>query len=419
MPATKENKTLFLDDKNEILEYIEDKSLSMYEYIEKSDNKFSLWIKNICHSDLINKGKRNGSDKGIEDNLLYYLSVAEMNDIQKQNPNKVFESAKQSNIGLPKKFYEDLGIERLKRRNGKQKEQHQHICLNDFVNVLLVNDTLKYFEKKYTIKVLEKLKKEIKKFENIKKIELNNSIFTDIKLSQAIHGLGISDDKEFSNLRMNIFLNDTLLFLIEHKNNERKNLFVLFNKNPKFFSLVGITDESWVKYLETANRQAKNKIRSQNDNIAEEDEKSRKYQNSWKIKLAEEMKNYSITEGEVFCPLTMLRANFENFKMLFVASHIKRHADCKNNQESFDIDNGLLLSPNADALFDKYMITITENKEIKFSYLLENDAILKNTLLLNQPIFKIILNEKRMENLKYHREKFYELEEKRRGIKKI
>jgi hypothetical protein len=72
------------------------------------------------------------------------------------------------------------------------------------------------------------------------------------------------------------------------------------------------------------------------------------------------------------------------------------------------------LVANADALFDKFLITVSEDKELIFSFLIEDDYILKSRLLLNQSIFKNVLNEKRMNYLKFHREKFYLKEEERK-----
>lgn len=48
---------------------------------------------------------------------------------------------------------------------------------------------------------------------------------------------------------------------------------------------------------------------------------------------------------------------------LLKASHIKPWA-ISTNDERLDIDNGLLLSPNYDSLFDKFLISFTENGEL-------------------------------------------------------
>ena len=61
------------------------------------------------------------------------------------------------------------------------------------------------------------------------------------------------------------------------------------------------------------------------------------------------------------------------------------------------------------------MITISENKELVFSFLIDNDFELKSKLLLLQPIFKIILNDERMKYLEDHRRIFKEKEDKRKS----
>lgn len=410
------NLTIFLDNKTQIESFIQSRSPSMYKYVVSSKSHFTLWHKTLSHSDITGRGKRNGAKEGLERNLLYYLSVEEMEKIQLQFPDKLFESAKQSNIGLPAQFYSDLGVPRLRRRRGKQETQHTHIILNDYVDILLVNDTMEYFNQEYTKCVLKKLNKYDRLFSSKSDVFLNKeSPFTDIQITQAIHGLGTSEDKEFHKLRLTMFLNDTIMFLIEHTK-EKNKLFIMLEKNPRFFTLVGIADKAWQQYVEIHRRQEVARIEGKQVLRAEVDQKSRKLQSMWKSKLAKEMMTYTTEEGRVFCPFTGVSADFSTFSMLFVASHIKRHADCYNDRESFDINNGLLLSANADALFDKYMITISNTKELIFSFLLETDYSLRNNLLLNQPIFQLVLNEDRMKNLEEHRAKFYKKEEERKKL---
>ena len=62
----------------------------------------------------------------------------------------------------------------------------------------------------------------------------------------------------------------------------------------------------------------------------------------------------------------------------------------------------------------KYMITVNEDKELVFSFLLETDYVLRNKLLLNQPLFQLVLNDERMKNLEEHRKIFYQKEEERK-----
>ena len=68
---------------------------------------------------------------------------------------------------------------------------------------------------------------------------------------------------------------------------------------------------------------------------------------------------------------------------------------------------------NADALFDKHLITISDEGEIIFSELIKNDRVLINKLLLTQPVFKDILNAERLHYLEEHRKVFAEKEQRR------
>ena len=51
-------------------------------------------------------------------------------------------------------------------------------------------------------------------------------------MTEAIHGLGTADDEEFHKLRLSMFLNDTIIFLIEHCE-ERNKLFIMLEKKDK------------------------------------------------------------------------------------------------------------------------------------------------------------------------------------------
>jgi len=408
------NATIFLDDPKQIEMFIQSRSEKMYSYYKGSKSRFTLWSKTLTHSDLTNRGKRNGTREGLDKNYLYYLSVDEMEKIQEQFPDKPYESAKQSNIGMPVSFYVDLGIPRLERRKGKQESQHEHVRVNDYAEVLLVNDTLEYFTQDYTGRVLKRLSKYTRLFCSKNDVSINEkSDFTSIQLTEAIHGLGTAEDEEFHKLRLSMFLNDTIIFIIEH-GEVRNKMFIMLEKNPRFFTLAGVSDTAWEKYVTTQRKQEIASIKGKETLDASEDEKSRKLQSAWKDKLAKEMMTYTTEEGKVLCPITGISADFDAFSMLFVASHIKRHADCANDKESFDVNNGLLLSANADALFDKYMISVNEDKELMFSFLLETDYDLRNKLLLNQPIFKFVLNEERMKNLAEHRKVFLQKEADRK-----
>lgn len=71
------------------------------------------------------------------------------------------------------------------------------------------------------------------------------------------------------------------------------------------------------------------------------------------------------------CPITNL-----DEKKLLIASHIKPWVHC-DNTDRLDINNGFLLSPLFDKLFDKAvgLITFTPNKEILISHKLSKENI--------------------------------------------
>ena len=405
-------------DVDKILEYLDDKSHCMSEYIkEHIDSEYLLIYKYMTHSDLPNKGKRNGNKENVEKNYLYYLSVSQMHKLE-ETQEKPFESAKQSNIGVPSVFFNAIGMEQLQRRSGAQVTQHEHLKVNDYADVYLVNDTMKYFSADYTRKVLDKLgKKPIWYDDDFNVNLLESADFTPIELSHAIHGIGTSKDTEFAKLRLNVFKNDVIIILIESSRSFHKNIFIMFDRNPIFFTLIGESNLSWQRYAEKQKRIAESKLNSKDIVSLDDEEKTRKQQSKWRDLLAQEMMNYSTVEGEVFCPFTFLTCNYNDLGTLFRASHIKSFSECENVQEAFDVNNGLLLCANADALFDKHLITIGEDKELIFSYTLKGNPKLINNLLLTQPIFKLILNEKRMEYLSVNRKEFYiEKEKKKRKL---
>lgn len=401
------NNILIFENNEKIIDYLEDKSNDMIDYINSSnDSNFTLIRKFITHSDLPTYAKKTWKEQELNRNLLYYLSSWEMNDIELRE-NKTFEVAKQSNILIPSIFYEKLWIEQLKRRSWNQKTQHNHKIINDYASVYLVNETMEYFSIDYTFKIIEKLDKTVNwiKKDFIQQYEWS---FTPIRLTHAIHWIWTKEDTTFHNLRRNIFKNDSLILLIEELKDWTKKVFIILDKNPRFFSILNETNKSYEKFM------LKEKKLSENVKVEMfEEEKTRKFQNVWRNKLAEEMMNYTVEDNKIFCPFTWIEADFTDMWTLYRASHIKAFSDC-DVKEAFDIDNWLLLVANADALFDKHLITVSENKQLMFSFLIEHDYKLKSRLLLNQEIFQIVLNEKRMLYLKKHREVFLQKENERK-----
>ena len=275
-----------------------------------------------------------------------------------------------------------------------------------------MNDTLEYFSIDYSKKVFEKLGKLPNwNFDDYKlNLDTENKV-TKINLTYAAHGVGTARDVEFHKLRRNLFRNDRIMFLIENKKNGENNVFILLSKNPVFYTILGIKNDKWLRIAEEDIKRKEYEL-TQQKNIKAEEIVDRRQQAAWRKRLAEEMMNYTTNEYEVFCPLTYITVNYENAGTLFRASHIKRYADC-SNQEKFDLNNGILMCANADALFDKHLITISNEGELIFSELIKNDRKLINNLLLNQPIFKDILNNERLHYLEEHRKVFAEKEQKR------
>ena len=247
-----QKKKVIIEDTDKILEYLDGKSESIIELINKNkDCDYVLFQKYISHSDVISAGKRLGKEQSVEKNYLYYLSNDKMLEMEKSQE---MESAKQSNIGMPAEFYKKLEIPMLKRRDGQQSTQHEHPLINNYADVYLVNDTLRYFCIEYTEKVFEKLGKSVNWNFDKYKYTLDSGDFTPIKISYAIHGLGIESDAFFHVLRRNIFKTDSFMCLVKiNLDMHKKELYIMLEKNPIFFTIIGETNKTWEKYLKLKN----------------------------------------------------------------------------------------------------------------------------------------------------------------------
>lgn len=413
MPIGKNYTSFILDEINKITNFVGQISTEMLDYIEQnSSSRFVLFYKTMTHSDLATFGKAthvNSHDK----NLLYYISKEDMLEFER-NTGKPFQTAHQSCIGLKTELYDLVGL--------PQPRETSKYLINDYMDVFVVNSNMRYFASKYTQKVFNKLNKVISPRSrswdfNSLDVELNNEQFTPINLHVAVHGLGMEIDSDFHKIRHHLFKGDTLLLLFELNPNGNK-MFLLFEKNPIFFSLIGETNTSYVKYQERIRRRLINRITSRSNAVEIEDienEVTRQEQSVWRNMLANEMMAYTQEPRQIFCPLTYITADYDKLGSLFIASHIKGFSDPNTtNEEKYDINNGIIICANADALFDKHLITINQNKQIVFSFLLDDDIRLKSQLLLMQPIFQPILNENRMKYLAYHESVFIRKEEERK-----
>lgn len=90
-------------------------------------------------------------------------------------------------------------------------------------------------------------------------------------------------------------------------------------------------------------------------------------------------------------------------KNFLVASHIKPWIK-SNNKEKLDENNGLLLCPNHDALFDKGYISFNGNGTIMITKKI--DEVTKKLLNINNSI-NIDLNVEEYDYMKYHRENIF------------
>ena len=425
MPNNRNYTSFILEDQEAISDFIGQISTDMFDYIElHKNNRFILFYKHLTHSDLATFGKAtrpNSHDK----NLLYYIKTSEMLEIERKTK-KPFQTAHQSCIGLKMDLYDLVGI--------PQPREVDPYLINEYMNVYLVNSNMEYFSSKYTKQIFEKLEKQVPtnsrswNFDELD-VKLSDDKFTPINLHVAVHGLGMERDIDFHKIRHHLFKGDTLVLLCELKQeisgdncadtdifSNKNNMFVLFEKNPIFFSLVGEINLAYVQYQERTRRKLINQVTARTNLVDEiNEEVTRQEQAAWRNMLANEMMGYTQEARQIFCPLTYITVDFDKLGALFVASHIKGFSDPNTtNEEKYDVNNGLIICANADALFDKHLIAINENKEIIFSFLLDDDIRLKSQLLLMQPIFKPILNEKRMKYLAYHKSIFDAKELERR-----
>lgn len=169
-----------------------------------------------------------------------------------------------------------------------------------------------------------------------------------------------------------------------------------------------IPEDRWVQMMDDWLNKL-NSLEGKADKLA--DSEIRALQSEWKEMLAQNMMNLVKKDSRIVCPFTGVEGDFTKLPMLFIASHIKRYADGSSLKEKYDINNGLLLTANADALFDKHMITVSEDKKLIFSKNLDEE--LKSVLNLVEIVLPEVLNEKRMEYMAEHRRIFAEKEKLR------
>lgn len=99
-----------------------------------------------------------------------------------------------------------------------------------------------------------------------------------------------------------------------------------------------------------------------------------------------------------FCPITMI-----NEESLLIASHIKPWA-VSDSKERIDPNNGFILSPLYDKLFDRGYITFSDDKRVSVSNWLSRQV--KDRIgIKDKQLFQFLpMNEARANYLEYHRQ---------------
>lgn len=98
-----------------------------------------------------------------------------------------------------------------------------------------------------------------------------------------------------------------------------------------------------------------------------------------------------------FCPVTLI-----NDERLLIASHIKPWA-VSNSKEKTDPQNGYMLSPLYDKLFDRGFITFTEDRRVKISNWLSPQNQKRIGIKENQFFQLLPMDDARKAYLEYHR----------------
>jgi hypothetical protein len=94
-------------------------------------------------------------------------------------------------------------------------------------------------------------------------------------------------------------------------------------------------------------------------------------------------------------------------KRLLRASHIKPWRCCKNNHERLDGNNGLLLSPNIDHLFDRGYITFCDDGKVIISNRISPDQLKRMGITVDESLSVGTFNDLQKPYLHYHRENVF------------
>ena len=94
-------------------------------------------------------------------------------------------------------------------------------------------------------------------------------------------------------------------------------------------------------------------------------------------------------------------------KRFLIASHIKSWADCETNEERLDANNGLLLSPNVDKLFDNGYISFKSDGNFIVSSQIDEQTLIFLGISNGNIVPPRQFNDQQKIYMKYHRENVF------------
>ena len=156
--------------------------------------------------------------------------------------------------------------------------------------------------------------------------------------------------------------------------------------------------DEYEKYLEYVNQKSEEELNNLDESklIGEDVEHLGKYRRNQEAFRRQLIKKY---DGK--CSICQCEISFED---VLIASHIKPWADSDCNEKLLSC-NGLLLCPNHDKLFDKFLISFDDDGKILISEELKRYSPHLFTISKNT---RIEVDESMKPFLAYHRAKFFE-----------
>lgn len=107
----------------------------------------------------------------------------------------------------------------------------------------------------------------------------------------------------------------------------------------------------------------------------------------------------NVKEVEKRCRITGVERNEH-----LVASHIRPWRDCDSAEQRLDGENGLLLTPTVDHLFDKGFISFEDNGRLIISPVTDLKSLARMHIATKEPLFVGEFSEIQRRNLNFHRE---------------